>query len=209
MPRLALFFEEDFKDKSWADRTHFLEAPHQDSGLARLGEWLIGRHPAADLTINCRDISRRHAAISYSYAANRWAITDLGSKYGTFLGGQKLTVGDPTPIDVGDRFWLGSNKVSVVVDEGDTLGGADPGEQTIADTQPLDHRPQGAVMAAPAPPPVAPAPPPPPAPAPTKTTADAIYLAAQWCITPTTKTGAAVRLLLLAVGAVVVVLIHG
>lgn len=203
----ALYFPDSFADKNWAGLTYAIESVNSKEGLSRSGEWLLGRHPAADLTFAIKDVSRRHAVVGYSYANNRWTIADLGSATGTRVRGKAIEQGRPEPINVGDRIWLGANQIIVVEDEGDTVGKDEVGESTIADTKPLDHRPQ---VEPPAPPILHP-PPPPPAPPillppPPKTYADTLYLALQWCITPTTALGVAVRLVLAAVATMVLVL---
>lgn len=200
MPKLCLFFPASFADENWQNCTFALEAPHQDEGRSWNGEWVLGRHPAADITLAVKSISRRHAAISYSYAADRWSVVDLASKTGTRVRHHLLEPGDPHPLVIGDRLWLGPNCVHIVEDEGDTLGD-DVGEETVVDTKPLSHIPG-------APPPPPPPAPPPAAPAP-KTYADSAYLAVQWVMSPTTKLGAVYRLVLLALGAIVLVLITG
>ncbi|MGB5974512.1 MAG: FHA domain-containing protein, partial [Nodosilinea sp.] len=119
MPRLTLYFPETFADGVWAGLSYQLEVP--GSLQNRSGEWLLGRHPGSDLTLNHRSISRRHAAISYSYAADGWSIQDLGSTQGTRVGQTLLEPGDWHPIKIGDRLWLGGNQINVVEDEEDTV----------------------------------------------------------------------------------------
>lgn len=202
MPSCALYFPDGFLDKNWAGLTYSIESVGDREGIARSGEWLLGRHPAADLTFAIKDVSRRHAVIGYSYANDRWTIADLGSATGTRLHGKALEQGRPEPIKIGDRIWLGANQIIVVEDEGDTVG-KDVGESTIADTEPIDYRPLVELPVAPPPTPTSPPivlPPPP------KTYADTVYLALQWCITPTTALGVAVRLVLVSVATVVLVL---
>src|SRR5918994_1795000 len=48
-------------------------------------------------------VSRKHAEIRFH--AGTWLIVDLGSSYGTFLNGQKLT--QPMPIAVGSGLQFG------------------------------------------------------------------------------------------------------
>jgi hypothetical protein len=189
-PRLALYFSPHFPDENWKGRTFALEAPRHQEGVARQGEWLLGRNPAADITLAVKSISRRHAAISYSYAADRWSVVDLGSRTGTRVRHHLLKPGDPHPLVIGDRLWLGPNCLHVVEDADDTLGG-DLGEDTLADTKPLSHIPE--------------APPPAPAPAPARTYADSLYLFAQWLVTAQTKAGKVYRLIVAALAVVGVI----
>jgi hypothetical protein len=193
MPTLSLFFHEHFADENWKDLTYQLQTPEDEHHHGKTGEWVLGRHPASDLTIAIRNVSRKHAAISYSYAADRWSLEDLGSDGGTFLNGRRLKPGDRPSLAIGDQIYLSSNLITVVEDEQDTVG--DHGPPTVASTTPIDYRPV-----------VEPAPAPAPAPAP-KTYADTAYLALQWTITPTTPLGVAVRLVVVAMASLVVVLV--
>lgn len=194
MPRLTFYFAEDFPDRDLADTHYKLEAPGDEHGHGDRGEWVIGRSPTNDLTISLRNVSRRHLMVSYSYVANAWYVTDLGSTSGTTLSGRMLVPHDPTPITPGDRLWLGPNPIYCVEDEGDTLGtqADDDGPPTVADVVPLDYRPT---------------PPPPPPPPPSAGWADAAAIALQWLTTPKTGLGVAARLLVVATVTVVVVII--
>jgi len=188
MPTITLYFADDFADENWRGISYQLDCP---GGHKHGGEWILGRAPDNDLTISARNVSRRHAAIAYSYAADRWSIQDLGSSEGTFLHGKKLGPGDLHPLKIGDRFYLASNLINVVEDEQDTVGG-DPGPPTVASTEPIDWQPA--------------ADPPAPAPAPAPASyADNIHFALHWLATPTTWLGGAVRFLVLALVSLVVV----
>lgn len=46
---------------------------------------------------------------------NQIELIDLGSSYGTFVNGQKLSPNIPVRLNVGDRFWLASEKNTFVV----------------------------------------------------------------------------------------------
>ena len=197
-PSLTLFFGEDFADSAWAGMAYTLEIPEGDNCHGRGGEWTLGRHPASDLTINIRDVSRHHAAIAYSYAANLWSVSDLGSSKGTVLNGKILPVGDWHPLKIGDRLWLAANLINIVEDEGDTVG-TDDGPATVASTEPI-------VIAPPSPPPAAAAPSPPPPP-PARTIGDTAYLAAQWLVSGTTVAGKVYRVVMLAAATCFVVVL--
>jgi hypothetical protein len=183
MPSLTLFFPNDFADYKLAGETFQLDCPgsHQQSG-----EWVLGRDPASDLTIEIRNVSRRHAAISYSYAADRWGLQDLKSSEGTFIAGKRLTPGDLHPLNIGDRFYLADNMVNVVEDEHDTVGGLN-GPPTVASTQPITQWPPS--FDVPEQPPPSPAPPPP-----ARSWADSLYFFLEWTVTAQTRAGKLYRL---------------
>lgn len=194
MPTLTLYFDPTFGDPSWAGSYFLIEAPEpENSPHTRLGEWIIGRHPQCDVTVGIPSVSRKHAAISYSFASNRWTITDLGSTSGTRLDGQVLQAHDPNPIQIGSRLLLGNALIRIVEDEQDTIG--DDGPPTVVGTTPLDHRTGTAA--------------PPPTTAPPKTIADTLYLGASWVISPSTMVGMVYRLIVVGLAALVSVLILG
>lgn len=194
MPKLTLYFPPEFDDPAWAGSSFCLDAPGGDHKHGRAGEWVLGRHPAADVTIASRTVSARHAAIAYSYAADRWSIQDLGSTNGTRINSELLSPKDWHPIKLGDRLALGGNLIHLVEDEEDTIG--DDGPTTIASSQPLDHRTGETI------PPTQTAPP-------AKTYADAVYLGVSWLFAPSTLLGKIYRLVVLAVAVVVVVAVMG
>lgn len=193
MPKITLFFPKDFDDPAWAGSSFCLEAP-EDHGHHRSGEWVLGRHPASDVTISIRSVSKNHCAIAYSYASNRWAVTDLGSTNGTRLNGELLSPNDPRPLKIGDRLHIGPNLVQIVEDDQDTVGDDNNHEPTtIVGTRPLDHR-TGEPL--------------PPAPPPPKTYADTLDTGLSWLLHPTTTLGALVRLAVVAAAALVFVLVQ-
>ena len=81
------------------------------------GQVRIGRDPAANDLVypaGTPGISGRHCVVTLS--DGQVMVTDLGSSYGTFLaGGRKLTPNQPTPLHIGDRFYLGAEKESFVI----------------------------------------------------------------------------------------------
>lgn len=81
------------------------------------GQVRIGRDPAANDLVypaSTPGISGRHCVVTLS--GGQVMVTDLGSSYGTFLaGGRKLAPNQPTPLRIGDRFYLGSEKESFVI----------------------------------------------------------------------------------------------
>lgn len=200
MPRLCLYFSKAFDDPVWAGSSFSLDAPEGDHGHGHPGEWIVGRHPIADLTLAPQTISLRHCSLSYSYASDRWFVCDLGSRNGTWLNGKRLEMGNPHPLKLGDKLHLGPNPIQIVEDEHATEDHPDP--QTVAGLAPLDYR-TGEPPPPPAPPALPPAHPPP------KTWADALHLGAEWLISPSTVMGGVYRLLILALAALVVVLVMG
>lgn len=140
MPKLCLFFPDAFDDPAWRSSTFCLDAPDGDHGHGKPGEWIIGRHPAADVTIATRTVSARHCVFTYSYAANGWAVTDLNSTNGTRVNGELLKPGVPRPVAVGDRIHLGPNLINLVEHEHDTVGD-DDGPSTVVSNAPIPALP--------------------------------------------------------------------
>jgi hypothetical protein len=118
MTPLSLYFPNDYPDEAWRGKCYLLEPP-----AAAGGEWILGRYPSCHIIIQEKSVSRRHASICYSYAADRWTIEDLHSKYGTKLNGRGIVPGDPQPLAVGDKFYLGTpaTLIGVVQNEQDTM----------------------------------------------------------------------------------------
>ena len=69
----------------------------------REGENVIGRDPAAAVTIDAPIVSRRHARILVNQGLAR--IEDLGSKNGTFVADERIT--SPTALRDGDEIRVG------------------------------------------------------------------------------------------------------
>jgi len=68
------------------------------------GEHILGRvDEATTAWLESESVSRRHARILI--AAGQATLEDLGSKNGTFLGGQRLS--SPAPLTDGDEIRLG------------------------------------------------------------------------------------------------------
>jgi DNA-binding winged helix-turn-helix (wHTH) protein len=67
------------------------------------GEHVLGRLPDASVWIDSTNVSRRHARIVVS--AGQATLEDLGSKNGTYVGGQKLT--GPSELTDGDVITVG------------------------------------------------------------------------------------------------------
>ena len=184
MPKLTLYFDKQFPDPRWANTVFALEVP---GGAA--GEFVLGRSPAANLTFDIKSVSIHHAAIAYSYARDKWSLSDLGSRNGTIIRGARIEPTKPEPLNIGDKFWLGPDaKIHCVEDEQDTISPDEAGPSTIASTMPLATLPT-----------VPPAPTPAPSTPPTsRTWADSLYLGAQWLVSGSTVAGKIYRLLVLA-----------
>jgi DNA-binding winged helix-turn-helix (wHTH) protein len=68
------------------------------------GDHLIGRHPASIVVIESPTVSRHHAAIRVAGVSA--TLLDLGSRNGTFLGGERI--GSSVALKHGDRIRVGS-----------------------------------------------------------------------------------------------------
>ena len=189
VPKLTLYFDNDFGDSAWANLTFALHAPEKVRG-----EWVLGRSPACDLTIKIREVSARHCVITYSYARDAWTLTDLGSTNGTYHKGRRLLPGEGVALQLRDKISLAANaRIQVVEDEEDTISPDYEGPSTVASTTPLDYRPQGvAVAPAPAPEPVSSS----------KTPWDSVYLGTQWLLSGSTTAGKIYRLVMAALAVV-------
>jgi hypothetical protein len=67
------------------------------------GDHLIGRHPASVVIIDSPKVSRHHAAIRVAGASA--TLLDLGSRNGTFVGGERIE--SPVTLRHGDRIRVG------------------------------------------------------------------------------------------------------
>jgi len=70
----------------------------------RLGANVLGREPRVGLWLDSLSVSRRHARIDLANGAA--TLTDLGSKNGTFLNGERLRC--PTELVDGDAIGIGT-----------------------------------------------------------------------------------------------------
>lgn len=76
------------------------------------GTTLIGRLPTCDLVLNDPSVSRHHASVSM--ANGRCFVQDVGSRFGTFVNGERLlAVQDPVEIKAGDKLTLGELSAAV------------------------------------------------------------------------------------------------
>jgi serine phosphatase RsbU (regulator of sigma subunit) len=69
----------------------------------RGSEFIFGRQADADLQLNAREVSRRHARLLRE--GNRWFLEDLGSSNGTFLNAERLI--GRQPIHEADQIVIG------------------------------------------------------------------------------------------------------
>ncbi|HLU68747.1 MAG TPA: FHA domain-containing protein, partial [Kofleriaceae bacterium] len=81
--------------------------------LPERGELVMGRSRAADLTIDDRSVSRRHARLVVDGA--RVTVEDLGSANGTRIGHQPVGA-EPAAVRPGEPFHLGA--VTLVIEGG-------------------------------------------------------------------------------------------
>ncbi|HAR42043.1 MAG TPA: GGDEF domain-containing protein [Bdellovibrionales bacterium] len=70
-------------------------------------ELIIGRDPAADITIHDQGVSRKHAKLTKEKGSVR--LTDLNSSNGTFLNDKRLSEGDSIVLDKEDMIRVGSS----------------------------------------------------------------------------------------------------
>jgi pSer/pThr/pTyr-binding forkhead associated (FHA) protein len=87
------------------------------------GESTIGRDSGCAIRIDADSISRHHARISV--AGPEVSIEDLGSKNGTWVGGERI--GGSVPLTDGMSFRLGSETVrfEIAVDDRPTRTASD------------------------------------------------------------------------------------
>ena len=70
------------------------------------GETLVvGRSSQCDRRLADPSVSRRHCLIAQG--PDYWAITDLGSRHGTYINGQRLEAEKPIPVERGDTVSVG------------------------------------------------------------------------------------------------------
>src|SRR5688572_5760432 len=83
---------------------------HATHALPERGEVVIGRGREAQITIDARSVSRRHALLRIGPPMT---IEDLGSANGTRVRGAALVAGEPVPFAVGETVDLGSTLILV------------------------------------------------------------------------------------------------
>jgi phosphoserine phosphatase RsbU/P len=83
--------------------------------------FLVGRRTTADLRIPREDVSREHAQIERT--GDQYLLSDLRSRFGTFVNGELVTA--PRPLVHGDRIRFGltdSAEATFLFDEGPQAG---------------------------------------------------------------------------------------
>lgn len=74
---------------------------------------LVGRSRACDLRLSGGRVSGEHARLRWSQG--RWALEDLGSKNGTWIGDNRLSPGQREPLAVGDTLAFGDRDAAWTV----------------------------------------------------------------------------------------------
>ena len=92
-------------------RLHVVPASGEAFDHPVVGESLvIGRSSQADLVLEDRFLSRRHARIFHR--GDAWWVEDLGTRIGTLLNGVRLET--PTPVAPGDTLQIAANVLTVL-----------------------------------------------------------------------------------------------
>jgi pSer/pThr/pTyr-binding forkhead associated (FHA) protein len=90
---------------------------------------IIGREAGSDVTVNDRQVSRRHASLTWD--GRQFIIQDLGSANGTFVNGIRLTASQVLQqgdvISLGQTVLLAFRASSPAASPSDTLPSAGPG----------------------------------------------------------------------------------
>ena len=84
--------------------------------FAIAGQLRIGRDPARNDLVypaESQGVSGVHCVLIVD--GGRMLVQDLGSTYGTFVGGNRLAANAPVELRVGDRFSLGSDRETFIV----------------------------------------------------------------------------------------------
>jgi DNA segregation ATPase FtsK/SpoIIIE, S-DNA-T family len=92
-----------------AGTMHVFEGPDAGFGAAlRPGRNTIGRTAASDVCLHHEDVSRQHAAVEVS-ASGEAVVSDLGSRNGTFVDGERITAA--TALDDGSVVRIGPDRL--------------------------------------------------------------------------------------------------
>jgi hypothetical protein len=80
------------------------------NGPLNVGQPLItvGRNPYSDLLVEDSSVSRFHAYFVRDGRSGQWKLVDMASKYGTFIGKQRLTPHQADLLEDGDVVGFGS-----------------------------------------------------------------------------------------------------
>ncbi|MBO6133301.1 MAG: FHA domain-containing protein [Lachnospiraceae bacterium] len=83
-----------------------------------------------------RGVSRSHCKLDS--AGSGLTLTDMGSSYGTFLNGRKLSPYTPSPLNPGDTFYLGDKSNTFTVSG--AAGNANPANPAAGASQGIDRK---------------------------------------------------------------------
>ena len=92
----------------------------------------LGRSSANDVPLSDRTLSRVHARIEGALDGGPIRLVDLGSRNGTSLNGERITV--PVPLAGGDRIQLGETLVEVVEESTTRVVIEAPGDESTKRT---------------------------------------------------------------------------
>ena len=76
---------------------------------------VLGRHPSATLCVADGTIGRQHCEIVWSDFDQKFRVTDIDNRNGTWINGVKIPEGESAFIDVGDEIQCGHVLLLVVV----------------------------------------------------------------------------------------------
>lgn len=82
-----------------------LQGPMTGRHIALPSQATVGRSVDADVVLDDRLVSRRHAEIAAVYPKGSYEIADLGSRYGTYLNGRRVL---RAMLSDGDKILIGS-----------------------------------------------------------------------------------------------------
>jgi len=77
----------------------------------------VGRAPGLDLVLDDDGVSREQATLAWT--ASGWALRDLGSRNGTWLGGTRVPSGEDQPLQQGDRLGFGGAEGRWILESAD------------------------------------------------------------------------------------------
>lgn len=96
---------------------------------------VLGRSASADVRLDERTVSRRHAEVRR--AASGWVVADLGTQNGTFVNGKRIA--GPMPLKPGDELTLG--QVTLCFEDGALSA---PPPQPVAEVKLVEQQGAGA-----------------------------------------------------------------
>jgi len=88
----------------------FLDLPQGRQRLAD-GRYVVGRDPGCNIVVKSPEVSGRHAELIVR--GSDVSIRDLGSRNGTFVGGQRLTADSPAILTAAARVMFGTTSVGI------------------------------------------------------------------------------------------------